>query len=442
MENKNPLLAGFSKIDYTPDFPVGLAGYGNVFARRNTEIVSHVFVTCVAFRSGEDTALLYTIDTCGFPLSYLCRFRAVAEAATGVPETHIFFGATHGHNCPVTQPLDEPSVAKTMELLENAIAESAKQAIADLSEANILAAKPMIPGMNFTRHFRTDDGRRLSGNAGMIRKTDVLTGHLGPNDPYMVLAKLVREGKKDIVLMNWQAHPDDAKEIGFSSISSGFIGPARDELEKLSGCHVAYFNGASGNQVRESRIPSLAHNLPYDEYGKKLGQLAYAAFTQLQPLSGTDIKVKREMLTVSYNHSEDHKLEQAKEVMAKAGKIEKSELRALYQSYGFATTAHAKGVIHRAHDTQTNDLELNAFRVGPLAFVTNTFETCSNQGLHAKNHSPFEYTMVITSNRSYLGAWHAYEYNAYEAVGGAANYAQGTAEAMADKWVEMLASLV
>ena len=276
----------------------------------------------------------------------------------------------------------------------------------------------------------------------MVRKTDVLMGHLGPNDPYMVLVKLAREGKKDIVLMNWQAHPDDAKEIGFSSLSSGFIGPARDELEALSGCHVAYFNGASGNQVRESRIPALAHGLPYDEYGRKLGQMAYAAFDQLQPVSGSDIKVKREMLTVYYNHSEDHKLEQAKEVIASVGKLEKSKLRALYERYGFATTSHAKGVIHRAHDDKTNQLELNAFRVGPLAVVTNTCETCSNQGLHAKNHSPFEYTMVVTSNRSYLGAKHAYEYNAYEAVGGAANYAQGTAEAMADKWVEMLCELV
>ena len=442
MDNRNPLLTGFCKIDYTPDFGVGLAGYGNVFARRNTEIVSHVYVTCIAFRSGEETVLLYTIDSCGFPVTYKQRFRAVAEAATGVPETHIFLGATHGHNCPVIQPLDEPSVAKTMELLENAIAEAAKGAIADLSETQMLAAKPMIPGMNFTRHYRTDDGRRLSANAGMVRKTDVLMGHLGPNDPYMVLVKLAREGKKDIVLMNWQAHPDDAKEIGFSSLSSGFIGPARDELEALSGCHVAYFNGASGNQVRESRIPALAHGLPYDEYGRKLGQMAYAAFDQLQPVSGSDIKVKREMLTVYYNHSEDHKLEQAKEVIASVGKLEKSKLRALYERYGFATTSHAKGVIHRAHDDKTNQLELNAFRVGPLAVVTNTCETCSNQGLHAKNHSPFEYTMVVTSNRSYLGAKHAYEYNAYEAVGGAANYAQGTAEAMADKWVEMLCELV
>ena len=170
--------------------------------------------------------------------------------------------------------------------------------------------------------------------------------------------------------------------------------------------------------------------------------MTYAAFDQLLPVSGTDIKTTRAMLTVYYNHTEDHKLEQAKEVINSIGKLEKSEVRALCQKYGFATTAHAKGVIHRAHDEETNDVELNAFRVGPLAFVTNTFETCSNQGLHAKEHSPFEYTMVVTTNRSYLGPKHSYEYNAYEAVGGAANYARGTAEAMAEKWVEMLTELV
>lgn len=442
MENTNTLYTGFSKVDYTPDFPVGLAGYGNVFARRNTEIAAHVFVTCVAFRSGEDTALLYTIDTCGLRIYHIRRFREAVQAATGVPETNIFFGATHSHNCPTMTPGGEPSVDKTLELMENAIVESAKNAIADLSETQMLAAKPLIPGMNFTRHYRTDDGRRLSANAGMVRKTDVLAGHLGPNDPYMVLVKLVREGKKDIVLMNWQAHPDDAQEVGFCSIGSGFVGPTRDELEALSGCNVAYFNGASGNQVRKSRIPALNPDLPYVDYGKKLAQMAYAAFDQLQPISGTDIKVTRAMLPVVFNHTEDHKLEQAKEVVENIGKLEKEEFRALYKGYGFSTSAHARGVIHRADCGETDELELNAFRVGPLAFVTNTCETFSNQGLHAKEHSPFEYTMVITGNRSYLGAWHSYEYGAYEAVGGSSNYVQGTAEAMGEKWVELLTELV
>ena len=442
MDNKNPLLTGFCKIDYTPDFGVGLAGYGNVFARRHTEVVSHVYITCVAFRSGDDTVLLYTVDTCGLRIFHIRPFREAIQAATGVPESNIFFGATHGHNCPTMTPTNEPTVAKTMEIMQEAMIESAKQAIADLSESQLLLAKPLIPGMNFTRHYRTDDGRRLSANAGMVRKTDVLAGHLGPNDPYMVLAKFVREGKKDIVLMNWQAHPDDATEIGFSSLSSGFVGPARDELEALSGCHVAYFTGASGNQTRLSRIPALDPGLAYDEYGKKLAQMAYAAFDQLRPLPGTDIKITRTLLPVTFNHTEDHKLAQAEDVIAKIGKLDKEEFRALYKGYGFSTTAHARGVIHRADCEETDELELNAFRVGPLAFVTNTCETCSNQGLHAKNHSPFEYTMVITGNRSYLGPKHSYEYGAYEAVGGSSNYVQGTAEAMAEKWVEMLCELV
>ena len=49
---------------------------------------------------------------------------------------------------------------------------------------------------------------------------------------------------------------------------------------------------------------------------------------------------------------------------------------------------------------------------------------------------------VITGNRSYLGPKHTYEYGAYEAVGGSSNYVQGTAEAMAEKWVELLTKLV
>jgi hypothetical protein len=91
----------------------------------------------------------------------------------------------------------------------------------------------------------------------------------------MVLVKLAREGdKKDVVLVNFQAHPDHSTYLGFYQIAADFVGPLRDELEKLSGASVAYFTGASGNQNPISKIPEENHGLSWREYGAKLGQLA------------------------------------------------------------------------------------------------------------------------------------------------------------------------
>ena len=119
------LYAGFGKIDYTPDFGVGLAGYGGDFNRRNTGVVLPVFITCVAARQDGVTALLYTVDTCCVRREHQNQFRELITAATGVPGKYIIFGATHGHNCPSMVPESEPTVAKTLEIMKNAVVEAA-----------------------------------------------------------------------------------------------------------------------------------------------------------------------------------------------------------------------------------------------------------------------------------------------------------------------------
>lgn len=430
-------LAGYAKVNYTPDFPVGLAGYGGDDARITTDVVMPVCITCVAVTEEDTTVLLYTVDTCGLRLHHARTFREAVCAATGVPAENIFFGATHCHNGPSMSPDSKPSVAKTVERMGDAAVEAAKTALADRAKAEILAASPEIKGMNFTRHYRLADGTRTTSNTGM-KKDAAIAGHLGPSDSHMVLVKFAREEKKDILLVNWQAHPDSAKQIGFASIAPGWIGPMRDTLEADSGALVAYFTGASGNQTTDSRIPQFKHGLSWREYGEKLAHMASAALSELKPVEGTGIRTARTMLDVEVNHTEDHKLEQAKEVAAVMAAEGKEAALALCRRYGFSTPRHAAGAIMRAGMEKTDRLELNAFRIGSIGFANNTCETFSDQGLFIKHYSPYEYTFVITGNRSYLAAAPAYDYHAYEAVGGSGYYIRGTAEKMADRMVHLL----
>lgn len=438
--NRSDLLTGFGKVDFTPDFSVGLSGYGGDFNRLHTDVVAPVYITCVAAKQDETTVLLYTVDTCGLRIEHIRRFRKAVTAAVGVPDTHIFFGAIHGHNCPTMISDEEPSAVKTIEFMEQAAVKAAQLALEDLDETTVLAAKPEFPGMNFTRHYRQVGGIRTTLNSG-FRRDIPMAGHMGPNDPHMVLIKFARQSKKDIVLVNWQAHPDDARQIGFTSIAPGFVGPLRDRLEKLSGCQVAYFTGASGNQARDSFISKLAHGLPWNTYGDLMARKAFAAFGQLQPVEGSGIQVARTLLPVKINHSWDHKSAQADEIMEARAAGDKDKEMQLQKAYGFTTPAHVTGVWMRSRMEENGELELNALRIGGVAFACNTCETFSDQGIFIKNYSPYEYTMIVTGNRSYLAAQQAFDYFAYEAVGGSAYYERGTAEKMADALVGLLTEL-
>ena len=119
----------------------------------------------------------------------------------------------------------------------------------------------------------------------------------------------------------------------------------------------------------------------------------------------------------------EKKLEEAKEVCRKAG---------------IASLGHAKGIKSRKETKIPTFLELNAFCIGDMGFVTKTNETCSDQGLFVKENTPFEHTFIITGNSGYLACREAFEYYAYEATGWSGFYVPGTAEKMADTWVELL----
>ena len=47
------LMAGFAKIDMTPDYPVGLAGDSDAEKRIHEMVVEPVYATCIALRRME-----------------------------------------------------------------------------------------------------------------------------------------------------------------------------------------------------------------------------------------------------------------------------------------------------------------------------------------------------------------------------------------------------
>jgi hypothetical protein len=261
-----------------------------------------------------------------------------------------------------------------------------------------------------------------------------------PTDSQMVLLKFDREGDaRDILMVNWQAHPDNAAEIGYNSISPGWIGPLRNKLEKQADMHVAYFTGAAGNQVDTSLIPSERLHYSFVEYGEKLADCAYSMIGALQPVEGTAVRSTRQTVAVSVDHSWDHMLEQANEVydLWKATNREVGD--ALAKTYNMSSSYHARAIRDRAAMGPTIHMEISAFAIGGVGFTTGTYEMFSDNGIFVKENDPFDTTFIITGCSSYVPSDVAYTYRSYEADTGF--YARGVAEYLADEYVKMLTTL-
>lgn len=428
--------AGFGRVDMTPDFSLGLSGFDNAETRRSTGVKDRIYMTCIALSDGEETVLMITADILGLNDALVERIRTPVYLGTGVPMENIFVGATHTHSAPDFS-INDAEQMKFMQLFYDAANKASLAAMEDLAPAKLQATTAELPDMTFVRHYLMNDGTYFGSNFGNSKSG--YKAHATEKDAQMVLLKLDREEKKDILLMNWQAHPARASQIGYNYISSDFVGVVRSTLEQQTGMHFAYFTGASGNQNPDSLILEEKHGLSWQQYGERLAQYATMALNTLEDVEDTKIKAVSVQFDAQVDHSWDHMISEAMEIhnMWKADGWDAAAEKC--KEYNFSSVYQSRAIRQRASKPKTERKLVGAFRVGPIGFTAGTYEMFSDHSLYVKEHSPFDINFIITGNAGYIPSAAAYDYRSYEADTGM--YAKGVGEQLAEKYVELLNSI-
>ena len=434
-------MAGYSREDITPEGKVPLGGYGLSDRRLTDNVLDPLYLTCVAFQEGEEMLLWFTMDIIGAKGDMVAQARLRISRKTGVPADRIMFCATHTHSAP-----DLGSSNSNIELYkENFVdiaIEAAQKAIADLTPATLSGTKTELERMNYIRHYIMNDGTYYGSNFGSTASG--FKQHVEESDNEMLLVKVEREGdKKDILLMNWQAHPCFTGGGTKKDISADYIGAVRRAIERDTGMYFAFYQGAQGNHNARSAMPNETLYSTNEEYGEKLAEYAIAALPNLKPIEGSGIKSEAVTLEAAVNHDDEHLLEQAREVQALwKSTNDTNKGNKLARQYGISSVYHANAIIARPSRPEKANISINAIYVGGLAFITAPFEMFRGTGEYIKDNSPFEMTFICgNSNEShgYIPTVNAYDYGCYESF--TSYFARGTAEVLQEKYVEMLNGL-
>jgi hypothetical protein len=207
---------------------------------------------------------------------------------------------------------------------------------------------------------------------------------------------------------------------------------------------VAFFQGASGDQVPISKIGSENYSTDYKVYGEHLGQYAIDGMAGLTKLENTQLKLAHEVFVGQANKENIDRLDDAKKVQQVIDQYSKSsqEAKAAASQYGFSSVYEATAVISRVSAPETEEMEMRVFSIGDLGFVLAPYEMFCKHSMYIKENSPFPETFMITigqGSEGYLPTLEAFEYGSYEAA--VSSYARGTGETLAEKYVEMLKGL-
>ncbi len=437
--NKSETLeVGYGRALIMPNQPVPLGGYGHSERRITSNFLDYLYTTCIAFRYGEETILWYTQDL--ISSKWVSEARAAITNKTGIPQDRIMVCATHTHSAP-DQGSSDPSIGAYKTIYTMAMADAAAAAIADLAPGRLYGTKT-VADLNFIRHYELNDGTFGGDNFGDFSVG--IKGHAAENDPEMLLVKVEREGnKKDILIMNWQAHPCKTGGGTKTDISADIIGGTREAVEAEMGVHFAYFTGAAGNQNTSSRIEGEAPEMDHREFGRELCRIATEALPNLKPIEGKGIKISQVMYEAAVNHDDEHLIleaRQVKDLWDVAGDTVAGNK--LARKLGLSSVFHASAILARPSRPQRANMEVDAVYIAGLAFITAPFEMFAATGSYIKENSPFDMTFICScanGAHSYIPTADAYDYGCYESY--TSYFAKGTAELLQVEYVNLLKGL-
>ena len=387
------LSVGFGRAKITPDKVVFMTGYGDDITRLSKGVLQELYVTCIAITDSTDkTIMLITADLLYADMHP--QVRGAVVKATGVPFENIIYGTTHTHSGPKISDKNPTWLKQYYEY----VAQAAKEAMDDRAPSTVSIGSKHVDNLTFVRHYNVADGRVMGDNFWSDGQAPV--SHRTEADDTLQLISFQREGKKPVVMINWQGHAtlSSTGMVGAKAtremLSSDYIGPCRDYVEAESDYLFAFFLSGSGNLNAYSRIEGEGLK-DYNLYGQTLGQAVLSTLEATVPVQSG--------------------------VVQNAKKIQ--------------DVKSAKG--------NPGQIEFYAMAAGDISFVNAPYEMFDTTAMAIKNNTPYKMTFVITvanGEMGYIPTQECWDYpGCYEV--GSCYFARGTAEIMEKAYLDVLADL-
>ena len=431
------LKIGFGRTDITP--PNGLFISGYYSERRGMGCLDDLKASVLAFTDGEKTAVVFTIDVIGIAQDYGDEMRKIIAERTGLPYEAVYYACTHTHTAPAISSDLFPIDPEYNSVMFRKCADAAAEAIADMSEAEVFTARGTVEDISFIRRFKMKNG-----------KTQTNPGHGNPDIDYPIstpdeslqLVRIVREGRDDLVILNFQVHPD---VVSGSYYSSDWPGWVRRSFEgAVPGTKCLFFNGAQGDTNHfnpQSGIPRRSGYNHARHMGLCIAGEAMKLYTYAEKAEGDRVDYTQYNLEVPSNRGTPEDLPLAERYIAlhEAGR----ETEIPYTGMEYVTAvARAYRIKELENGPDSFTLYLNAVRFGDVVFSGIPGEPFTDIGRAVKDGSPFGMTLVTCCSNGYEGYYpmqSAYDEGGYEA--NSSPFTAGVAERIIDGSLKMLNDL-
>lgn len=443
-----PELTGFSvgwhRGVITPTEAMPLDGMGNNVGRMDkweikTELEAGV--TVIADGSGiENAIVLVSVDTLFIQKELSDNLCQAISDATGIAKNRIFFSASHSHSGVDHDALYE-ATRNYLEWFYPTMTSYVVKAVEDLAPATIQTASIDVVStdgnsLNLSRRYIGDDGNAYSSVDSANYPAPSGAERESASDPEMQLIRFVRDGKSDVVMSNWQAHPTGWASADYGRVSAENWKYFRESVEKQLGDTVCtFFLGAAGNLGNNTSTIRSSF--------KSVDGKTYAAY-----VSGSTQKTLEGMGDLMASYAVYALNNSAQNVDSGALKVTNHTFET--ENYYFTGTDKAKKDMSQY---KAIDMDLNAITIGDsIAFITAPYEMFHENGQQIKAFAQslgLDTCFVLTNSmgeNKYIGSDNAFENDSTDGMFSSfgvrtCRFVQGTAEALIDQYAKMLSGL-
>lgn len=457
-EEKPRFKAGAAVADISPDvFPFQLRSGPSEYVH------DPISVRALAFENGADQRVLIAIiDAIGIGREMADEAKLAVAEETGWDPESILIAATHAHTTPKggdTSPgriaYEKKRRAGLVEALLKAIAalEPAKVGFASDEEASEVRNRRNFyeEGASSTRNpwGGYDKVRMNGGTKGILKPA-------GPIDPEVCVVDVRTERGQPLgLLANYALHyvggmptvtEEDGKVRGMAS--ADYFGEfARVMPYRMSGRPPEGFvammsNGASGDI---NNIPfgiERAPRAPFEQCRIVANKTADAAWRAIKTIETYDaspvIATRQREVTLTYRKPTEAEVESALRLL-ELTREKREEIHKKATGYANQTLRFAE-----PESPGTEDVIVQAFRIGDQAIVSMPFEVLVEIGLEIKEKSPAPHTFLIelaNGSYGYLPPPNQVELGGYETWLGTSRFEKDSSEVLVKELLEMLGEL-
>ncbi|MGK0187323.1 MAG: putative membrane-bound dehydrogenase-like protein [Verrucomicrobiales bacterium] len=391
------IQCGAAKVDISPrQFPViQNGGFLEALIQRS---VDPLHARALVFDDGTDKVAIVVVDSCMIPRDLCDQAKALAHEQTGIPIDRILISATHTHAAPSVMDycLGTRKDPAYTAFLPGKIVEAIQLAHSRLQPARVGFA--VADAGEFTKNRRwirrsdkldTDPFGERSVQAMMHPgyQNPEFIGPSGPIDPDLSLLSIrTHDGKPLALLANFSMHYFSGHPGASADYYGRFAGEMQQRLAPDDSNFVAIMSqGTSGDLWWGDYSLPEKRQWTIDEYTAKLATLAEAALDGIEHQSKLDLAMEESRMSLGRRLPNEARLKWADAKLEEMGDLRPRNRPEVYAE-------QARWI----HDNPTEEIVLQALKIGDVAITGIPNEVYAITGLKLKARSPFARTFNMS----------------------------------------------